>query len=96
MLYLLSINTNTGLDPNEVQAKLTSPSHSWYRISPTAWIICSIQPGQTSHWWTEYMSPLVKAHKGNMLVVRFDPNDRFGLMGKNFWDWFDLHSTDFY
>jgi hypothetical protein len=92
MLYLLSVNAN--VDPNRVQAMLTRTAHSWYRIAPSSWVICAVKPHQTSPWWTDYFIPIIRAHKGTLLVIRVDPTNRFGIMDNRFWDWLSQHSND--
>lgn len=84
MLYAVFVKANPGTDITRIQ-EVIEPADSWYRISPSVWIISS---DEDTDVWTERLLRLVKPN-GYVFIAKLDPFDRQGYMPQKFWDWFD-------
>ena len=91
MLYVVVLSAIPAVDVNRVQNVL-GPAHSWYRIAPNSWVICTGEPAAA---WNARLSPFVKPN-GSIVIFRLDTTDRQGWIQQKFWEWVREHEGDFY
>jgi len=82
MLYLVMVPPQHNASPAAVQSVL-QPAHSWYRFSPSSWLICTEEPAVV---WSQRL-----AQYGIHFIARFDAAEYQGSMPQEFWDWLQAH-----
>ena len=87
MLYLVVVTPNPGVGIPQIEQRL-QPADSWYRLSPSTWIICS---GEVANVWSARLQPLVAPN--NRVYVRrlLATGDAQGWMAPDFWNWLGEH-----
>ncbi len=89
MMYVLMVMPNPGVTPKQIQDGPLSAAHSWFRLSPNFWVVCS---SQTAAFWAQQVRPWV-APQGTAFIDQLDIHNRSGWMTKKFWDWYGEHSA---
>lgn len=56
----------------------------WIRYDDCCWLVHSTSDAAK---WYARLGDLVKAHKGNVFIIKVDPSDRQGWMPRSVWKW---------
>ena len=82
MLHVVVVWPKPGVTFDKVEQRMKESIHSMYRLTPTAWVVCS----QHDHvFWSEQLKSF-----GNVFVSALYQND--GWMPETFWSWLREHS----
>jgi hypothetical protein len=87
MFHIVTFVPNRPINVQRIQEVALAPAHSWFRFSPTSWVICTNENAAT---WSERLRPY--AANGTVLIARLE-GERQGWMPQNFWAWLREHEA---
>ena len=80
---------NPGVTIRNFQQALNQ-AHSWYRVTPTSWLICS--PDEDADIWVERLTVLTRPG-GALFISALNVTDYRGWMPHEFWIWWNNHQA---
>ena len=83
VLHVVVVWPNPGIRFEMIERRMQDVAHSWYRLTPTTWVVCS---QRDANFWTERLKSL-----GNVFISVLNLSQSEGWMSQQFWDWLREH-----